>query len=459
MAIIEMYGYVIKGSNVGNPCSATLGDKIEAEADVTFDALEVGKWVKISVGITLPDGTGVPYTSDQYHVTSAGTQIFIINLTTFFNVGGLYKIGSVYVYDINTGSTLGISFAPMWCHDLTLNAPVLVPCIIQAGFFTKNGSPISGTSCVAKQEDIISAEIDATFSGGDIGQLYSASTEIKKSDNSTVTISSPYKAATSTTKFMFISWSTPIPVDTYTITKFWIIDIYGNTLCGPTTSAGGYCQNLTISASATTLTTITIAQASLTIGINGASQLTATCKDQTGKGMTCPTQQFMWQSDNTSVAIVDNLTGLVTGVSAGTANITVKVGTIVSNKSVITVSTIAPSLTSIIISPESAAIDIEGTSKLAAVCKDQTDKVMTCPSLIWNSDNIAIAVVNQFTGLVTGVSKGTANITAQYGTVVSNKSVITVSDKISTGTSGASLLLPVGAFGLLGFIYLTRKNK
>ena len=458
MAIIEMYGYVIKGSTVSNPCSATLGDKIEAETDVTFDTSEIGKWVKVSVGVTLPDGTGVPYTSNQYHVTSAGTQIFIINLTSFFNVGGLYKIGSVYVYDINTGSTLGISFTPMWCHELTLNAPVLVPCVIQAGFFAKSGSPISGASCTVKQEDVISAEVDATFSGADIGQLYSALMEIKKSDGSTVTISSPYKAATSTTKFIFINWSTPIPVDTYTITNFWIIDIYGNIFCGPITSSGGYCQNLTVSASATTLTTITISQASLTIGINGASQLTATCKDQTGKGMTCPTQQFVWSSDNTSIATVDSLSGLVTGVSVGTANITVKVGTIVSNKSVITVSATAPSLTSITISPESIAIDIEETSKLTAICKDQTGKVMICPSLIWNSDNIAISVVNEFTGSVTGVSKGAANITAQFGTIVSNKSIVTVSDKIATGASG-SLLLPVGAFVLLGFIYLTRKKK
>ena len=50
---------------------------------------------------------------------------------------------------------------------------------------------------------------------------------------------------------------------------------------------------------------------------------------------------------------------------------------------------------------------------------------MTCPTLIWTSDNTSIATVNS-SGLITGVSAGTANVTAKSGTVTSNLSTITV---------------------------------
>jgi hypothetical protein len=58
------------------------------------------------------------------------------------------------------------------------------------------------------------------------------------------------------------------------------------------------------------LTSITLSPLSPTVTPNGTQQLTATCKDQNGNSLTCPT--LTWTSSNTN-AVTVNSTGLVTG--------------------------------------------------------------------------------------------------------------------------------------------------
>lgn len=89
-------------------------------------------------------------------------------------------------------------------------------------------------------------------------------------------------------------------------------------------------------------------------------------------------------------------------------------------------SVVVPVLMSIVISPISASVDINGVQQLTAVCKDQNDNVMKCPNLTWSSSNTSVATVDS-TGLVKGVSLGTANIEAKSGSVTSNISKIVVS--------------------------------
>lgn len=85
-------------------------------------------------------------------------------------------------------------------------------------------------------------------------------------------------------------------------------------------------------------------------------------------------------------------------------------------------------LGSIRIYPSSAIINIGKTIRLMTICKDQNGNIMTCPMSTWSSDNISVAIVNP-SGLVTGVSKGTANITASSGITKSNISNITIKRK------------------------------
>ena len=84
-----------------------------------------------------------------------------------------------------------------------------------------------------------------------------------------------------------------------------------------------------------TLSKITVSPSSTDVNVGSTVQLTANCTDQNGDPISCA---LAWNSSNTLVATVDP-NGLVTGIIAGTVNVTASSGTIQSNASVIIVTT------------------------------------------------------------------------------------------------------------------------
>jgi uncharacterized protein YjdB len=204
-------------------------------------------------------------------------------------------------------------------------------CTIQAVYFNIVGSPVPGITCSTSQNSIVSTEVDATFAGAEIGQQYVATTFIKKPDNTQITINSPPAIASSTAHFISGNLTTPItPIGAYTILSTTIYEyISGNAVCSGTIS-GGKCQSITI----TTLGNITISPTIQTVWVGNTYQLRSICKDQSGNTITWPL--LTWSSSNSSVATVSS-TGLVTGVSPGTANITASSSGIMSNLSILTV--------------------------------------------------------------------------------------------------------------------------
>jgi uncharacterized protein YjdB len=112
--------------------------------------------------------------------------------------------------------------------------------------------------------------------------------------------------------------------------------------------------------------------------------------------LNCTPAGGSWVSDNVAVATVDPSTGVVTGVSGGTANITYSYGLAG-----------CTSVTTVTVNPSPAAIT--GTT---TICIGATTTLsdVTTPGQ-WTSSNPAIATVGLTTGLVTGISAGTVNIT------------------------------------------------
>jgi hypothetical protein len=104
----------------------------------------------------------------------------------------------------------------------------------------------------------------------------------------------------------------------------------------------------------------------------------------------------------------------------------------------------SPNLAILAISPISASINVDGKQQLTSICKDQNGNTMTCPTLTWNGSNSSIATVNS-SGLVTGISAGTANITASTGGKTSNISTITV---ITTPTGSKFNVYQLGQDGV-----------
>jgi uncharacterized protein YjdB len=152
-----------------------------------------------------------------------------------------------------------------------------------------------------------------------------------------------------------------------------------------------------------TVTRIDLSPTSASVLVGKTSSFTATPKDVDGATVTGKT--IAWSSSNTGVATVSG--GVVTGVTAGTADITAAVGTVQAKA---TVTVMAPVAT-VEISPASPTIVIGGTSQLTATLKDASGNVLTDRTIEWKSDADLVASVSP-SGLVTSKSVGSAHITA-----------------------------------------------
>ncbi len=149
----------------------------------------------------------------------------------------------------------------------------------------------------------------------------------------------------------------------------------------------------------TTVTGVTLNTSAVTIDAPNTTQLTATLSPAN------PTNSSVtWSSDNTSAATV-NTSGLVSSVADGTAVITITTadGSFTDSCTV----TVNVPVTGISLSPATITIDAPDTTQLTATLSPASS---TNQNVTWSSDNTAVATVSS-TGLVTGISDGSAVIT------------------------------------------------
>ena len=85
-----------------------------------------------------------------------------------------------------------------------------------------------------------------------------------------------------------------------------------------------------------------------------------------------------------------------------------------------------PVPTSVVLSPTIVTLSsINETRLLRAAVLDQRGDTMTGQTIIWNSSNMAVAVVSA-TGVVQAVSNGSAQVTAVSGGLTSAPATVTV---------------------------------
>lgn len=138
-------------------------------------------------------------------------------------------------------------------------------------------------------------------------------------------------------------------------------------------------------------------------------QLVPTVIDSAGKVASLTNRQVIWQSSSSIVATV-SAAGVVQGVGAGTARISVTVDGVRSNDAVVQVS---PQVSTVRITPFNPQLLRIGTTvQLSAQALDNTNQPIAGKVANWFSNNPTIASVSA-NGLVTGLAVGSTTITAE----------------------------------------------
>jgi hypothetical protein len=183
---------------------------------------------------------------------------------------------------------------------------------------------------------------------------------------------------------------------------------------------------------------VTPASAGVTVG--ATTQLAATPRAADGTALAGRT--VTWATNNPGVATVSQ-SGLVTGITAGTATITATSET-KTGSSAITVTEPPPPpapVASVTVAPSSATVERGLTVQLTATARDASGNVLSDRPITWTSSSTSTATVSG-TGLVTGVATGSATITAS-SEGKSGTSSITVTASTSTLITDPSLVFAV----------------
>jgi uncharacterized protein YjdB len=167
------------------------------------------------------------------------------------------------------------------------------------------------------------------------------------------------------------------------------------------------------------VSTVTITPPQLTLQVGQQGQLTATARDSANNALSLLGRQLQFTSDNLPVATVSNA-GVVSAVSAGTAQVQASVDGVLSQSITVTVTTVP--VASVTIGPLNPAVVTFGPLYPAVVCgnqiqltavmRDANGNVLNGRAVAWQSADHSFATIGTATGIATGIAAGTVQITA-----------------------------------------------
>ena len=176
------------------------------------------------------------------------------------------------------------------------------------------------------------------------------------------------------------------------------------------------------------LQSVTIAQAAAELDQGDTLQLVALAGYDDGTAQDV-SQTADWTSSDPAVVTVD-VNGLITAVGPGTATVTATWGAFTSPPVTMTVRTPEPEpeLQAIRVFPEQSYVQAGGTLQYLAmgIYTDGGTQEMT-EAVTWRSSNSNVVTIAQ-TGLATAITGGTAEITAEIGTLTSAPALVHVSE-------------------------------
>jgi len=106
-----------------------------------------------------------------------------------------------------------------------------------------------------------------------------------------------------------------------------------------------------------------------------------------------------------------------------------------------------PTVATITVSPSSTSIGMGGTQQFTATAKDSGGNTISGVTFTWASSTTNVATIDS-SGLASGISKGTTQITASANGVTSSQETLTVTSSIACGSLGSESLLN-GSYALL----------
>jgi hypothetical protein len=174
------------------------------------------------------------------------------------------------------------------------------------------------------------------------------------------------------------------------------------------------------------------AQFALSAGAN--FQIGATARDSSGNPL--DDRALMWSSSDTSVVKVTQ-SGHLVALGAGKAEIAVfSEGQTAST----TVWVRAESVAHVVIALSAAAIKAGGWTQANAVATDAQGTVLTGRSVMWSSQNTAVATVSGL-GIVQGIRPGSTNVIASVGGVVGSASITVAAEPVATAVASISVAI------------------
>ncbi|MDQ2664785.1 MAG: Ig-like domain-containing protein, partial [Gemmatimonadota bacterium] len=173
-----------------------------------------------------------------------------------------------------------------------------------------------------------------------------------------------------------------------------------------TATSEGQTGVTTVTVSNVPVMSVAILPAFSTVTPNASVQLSVVLTD--ANGVTVTGRPVAWTSSNPAIATVNATTGLVTGVSPGSAVVT---GSTEGKSGTAAVNVTQTVVGSVAVTPPTSSLAVGQSAGLAATVTDANGATLTGRVVSWSSNDAAIATVSQ-AGVVTAVAPGIATITA-----------------------------------------------
>jgi uncharacterized protein YjdB len=167
---------------------------------------------------------------------------------------------------------------------------------------------------------------------------------------------------------------------------------------------------------------IVVSPATSFLGINAQETFTATAQDSKGKTLSGIT--FTWTSNAPDIASIVS-SGVATGHTVGTAQITASASGVTSAAANLNVVSMTTTVASVSLTPISPTIKVGQTQQFTANALDAGGNTVSGVTFTWHNSSAGVAIIGT-NGLATGIAPGTTVINASVGTVSSPAATLTV---------------------------------